>query len=125
MYAWRYIYSVINESKCMYKCVGVHTYVCMYAFMHSSVPNLYFSVTVYIFHISLNKYDCHIPNMRFSAIVQHEDKDSTFFAHICQNTSNYTIYFTCYCHVCASNKWTSQVPHIQISSCAHDTAISV
>ena len=35
-----------------------------------------------------------------------------------QKSSNCNIYFTCYCHVCASSKYASQMPHIQISSYA-------
>ena len=31
---------------------------------------------------------------------------------MCKNTSNCNIYLTYYCHICASNKYTPQIPHI-------------
>ena len=44
---------------------------------------------------------------------------------MCMPTGICNIYFTCYYQVCASNKYASWRSYIQISLCAHDTAISV
>ena len=65
---------------CIYACIHLgmyvpdlhkyaHIYACMHAFVHECVPNLYSHVTVDIFHMSLNKYGCHIPNIRHTAIM--------------------------------------------------------
>ena len=103
----------------MYVCTHVWGIICMHACMHTCAPNLFFHITVHIFHMPLKKYGSHNGNIRHTANMLHGHIDPTFL-HVHQNTSKWNIHFTCYCHICASNKYASQMLHIcNISKLVH------
>ena len=108
-------------------CVPVWVYVCthecMYMCVHACVSDLYCHVTVHIFDMSLNKYGCHIANMRYSHYAKLAYRPNSY-AYVWQNMSNCNSYFTCYCHVYVYNKYAYQC-HISKSVYAHYTTMSV
>ena len=57
------------------------------------------------------KYGCHAANIVHTTKIINWYQDLVF-AYICHNTSNCNIYFTCYCQICARNKYATQIGHI-------------
>ena len=105
-----YMEKDIHDYLCMY--VGMQTCITvfMYASAHTCVPNFYSHVSVHIFDMTLNKYGYNIVNITHTTNLLHGHIDQ-HFAYVCQNMTNYNIYLTCYCHIHASNKYASQIPH--------------
>ena len=128
MYVYTYICMYANMHKCVYidgwmqifnVCLHAYecTYACIYVCLCACTYTKSTPVSLYTFNMSLNQYGCHIANMSHKVIMLH----GKIFAHVFQNSSKYNTYFTCYLHLCASNKCASQIPHTQITSFAHLT----
>ena len=68
------------------------------------------SVTVvYILPIH-DKYDCPIAYVSYTTNISNGYIDPTFFPYVL-NTTNYNIYFSCFCKMCARNHYAHQITH--------------
>ena len=65
----------------------------------------------------VDKYGCHTAHKSHSHSAKWKYRSNNF-TYMCQNTTKCNVYLTCYCHVCASNIYAPQMPHMQISICA-------
>ena len=77
---------------------------CASTFAH--VLNFYSHITVHIFDVTEQICLSHLkyePHRHYATWTY----GSIMFVYMFHNISNYNIYFTCYCHVCASNKYVS------------------
>ena len=69
----------------------------------------------YYWHITLNKYACHIVYICPSALLLYAMYESPTTAHIIQKQTNCNFYLLYYSHMCASNKYAPQMPCTQIT----------
>ena len=115
MYACSQTYIWVSIHVCMYICREAYTslYVCVHAYQACSC------VTIHIFVISLNRYDCHIENMNHMAIMLCGPQDPTFL-HICAKmepteiSTSHVVAIYMPKQECHSN--TTYILHMQISS---------
>ena len=122
MCAHMYVCTHVCVHVCMYQCrylcdqtyrglYDIHTYACMFACVHTNVPNLYFDITVKIFYISLNKYGCHFANMSQSDIMLH----CINILHMWTRTQGIAIYSSQVIAMCVTARNMSlKIPHMQI-----------
>ena len=99
----------------------------MYAWMYTCVTESLLPCHCTYISCYWKKYDCYIPNMSQTAIMLHGHVVPTYLLK-CAKTQTTAMPTTQYCHICASNKYASQIPnmpHIQVSLYACDTTLSV
>ena len=92
----------------MHVWVYIWMHVCMNAF--SCDWRVSSHVTVNIFDMPRTT-DCHIASMS-NTIISPNGYRPNILACTSKNTTNCNIYFTCYCHVCAINKYAPKMPLI-------------
>ena len=107
MHIWMYTFRYICIQTLVWMCMYVCMYVCMYACMHAhQVPtpmSLYKDLVYWTIILPHCKYEPHSHYATWAYRL-------SICAYVCQNTADYNIYFTCYCHIGASSKYASQMP---------------
>ena len=91
----------------------VWLYICRHVHMpvDACEPSLILCCCTYIWYVIEQIW---IPHSKYEPNSHHTKWTyrPKIFACLCQNTTNHSFYFTCYCHICASNKHASQLQHI-------------
>ena len=94
---------------CLYTHIQIYESVCMYVYNKWVCMSTPVSLNTCLINVT-DKYGCHMANMSHTAITLYGHIDPNKVVYVCQNTTNCSICFTCYCHICAHNKYASQMP---------------